>query len=469
MENKKTGLIQGLGLLEATTIVIGSMIGSGIFLAPSIMAQYIQTPGLIILLWIIGGIITICGALSYGELAASMPKAGGQYVFLREAYNPLMAFLYGWTVFLVIQTGFIAAVGVAFAKYLGIFIPSISENVILFQLAGFQLNSAQAVGILSIAVLTCINCFGLKGGAFIQNLFTFLKVLAVLVLIGLSFLSIKGNIANFQPLIQPILGQEGIKMGLFAALAVAMSKALFAYDAWNSVTFTAEETKNPQKNLPLSLLFGTLLVTLIYTTLTMAYFYIVPVPDAALIPDNRIAATVANILFGNAGLFFIAGAILISTFGCNNGLILSGPRVYYAMAKDGVFFKKVSEIHPKFHTPVNSLIYQGIWASILALTGTYSDLLTYVTFASLLFNVLTVIAVFVLRKKQPKLTRPYKTWGYPLTPVIYILLSVFFLIYIVQGDPKNSGLGIIIILTGLPIYYFWKNSKKKAASNGFCC
>lgn len=464
MVEKEVQLVRGLKLFDATTIVIGSVIGSGIFIAPSLMAGYINSPGLMILLWIIGGILTICGALSCGELAASMPKAGGQYVFLREAFSPFWGFIFGWSLFFIIQTGFIAAVSVAFAKYFGVFIPWISENTILFKIAftgfSFALNSAQLVGIVSILVLTAINICGLKAGAFVQNLFTVLKVLGILILTASAFLLYKnGSVQNFAPIWEPLVS-SGVKIGLFAAIAVAMSKALFAYDAWYTVTFVAGEIDNPKKNLPLSLLTGTLTIMLVYVLAVCAYIYVLPLNQMANVADNRVAADVAHIIFGDIGLNFIAIAIVISTFGCNNGLILGGARVFYAMAKDGFFLKPASEINSKFKSPVNSLIYQAIWASILTLSGKYSDLLTYTAFASLLFNAMSVVGLFVLRKKRPDMPRPYKTWGYPVVPLLYILISLFFLVYIVIGDPRNSLMGLILISIGIPVYFINKNKTK---------
>lgn len=460
MEEKK--LVKGLGLLESVTIVVGSMIGSGIFIVPSIMAGYIQSPKLIILLWIIGGIFTIFGALSYGELSAAMPKAGGQYVFLREAYSPFWGFLFGWTSFLVIQTGLIAAVAVAFAKYFGIFFPQISEHIAVLSLPLFGkmfiVSTAQIVAILSIIILTVINYFGVKSGAFVQNLFTFLKVIAVALLIVLAFFCSKGSFANIAASVKPLI-PETVKMGLLAAMAVAISKALFAYDAWNTVTFAAEEVKDPRKNLPLALVLGTGIVTVLYVLATTAYFYLIPVSAAAGVAENRIAAVAAQIIFGAPGLLFISAAILISTFGCNNGLILGGARIYYGMAKDKLFFKGAGEIHPKYHVPAKSLIYQCIWASILTLSGTYSDLLTYATFASILFATMTVFGLFILRKKYPELNKHFKVKGYPYVPIVYILIALAFLIYVVQGDPINSGKGLVIILLGLPAYWWWKRKR----------
>lgn len=461
MSEFSTGeLKRGLNLLDATTIVIGSMIGSGIFIAPSLMAGYLQTPGLIILLWIVGGVLTVFGGLSYAELAAAMPRAGGQYVFLREAYGPIWAFLYGWTLFLVIQTGFIAAVGVAFAKYLGVFIPAFSENNMIVSVGAYTVNSAQVVAIVSIIALTVINIFGVRLGAIVQNIFTISKLAALALLIGLSLAIGNGSFSNFTPILTPIV-PEALKMTFFAAFAVAMSKALFAYDAWNSVTFTAEETKDPHRNLPRALVLGTAIVAVVYILANTAYLYIVPIGQMANVPDNRIAAEVAQRVMGAGGLVFITVAILISTFGCNNGLILSGPRVYYAMAKDKLFFEGVKNIHPEYRTPVTSLVYQCVWSCVLTLTGTYSDLLTYTAFASLLFNVVTVAAVFVLRKNLPTMERPYKVWGYPVVPMMYILVALFFIVYIFVGDVRNSGLGLAIILTGVPVYFYWRRKAQK--------
>jgi len=444
-----------LGLLDATAIVVGSMIGSGIFIAPSLMAGIIASPGIIGILWLVGGLITILGALCYGELAGMFPKAGGQYVFLRESFSPLFGFLYGWTLFLVIQTGLVAAVAVAFAKYLGVFIGGVSENVRLFSfhLLGRELylNTAQIVAILSIAVLTFINFFGVRLGALIQDTFTFLKSLGLIVLVVAGFAFFRGDAASllsFESVLPPTA-----TIGLAAALAVALSKALFAYDAWYYVTYIGEEVKNPTRNMPIALGLGTLAVTIIYVVANLAYFYVLPASQAASVADNRIAAAVAHAIMGPAGLFFISAVIMISTFGCNNGLILSGARVFYAMAHDGLFFKNNAKLHPHYHVPTNALIYQGVWASVLTLSGTYSDLLTYTAFASILFGLLTVAGLFALRYRRKNFARPYKVPLYPYSPIIYILVSLAFLIYVVQGDPWNSGKGILIILAGVPVYF----------------
>jgi APA family basic amino acid/polyamine antiporter len=429
------------------------------------MAGRIQTPGILIALWIFCGLLTLACAISNAELAASMPKAGGQYVFLREAYSPVAGFLYGWTLFLVIQTGFIAAVAVAFAKYLGVFFGGISETQYVFHqvisVGGhtlkIALNTAQVVGIASIVLLTFINILGVKTGAAVQNVFTILKVGAVVALIGFCFFWKGGSTANFFPLFTPAqLGPMAVNMGLAGAMAVALSKAYFAYDAWYNVTYASEEIREPERNLPRALFLGTLIVTIIYTLTTMAYLYVVPIGKMGDVADNRIAAEAARILFGDVGLKLIAAAILISTFGCNNGLILGGPRVFYAMARDGLFFKGLTKLHPRYCTPMNALILQGVWASVLTLSNNYDNLLTYVTFASVIFNVLVVIAVFVLRRTKPDLPRPYKTWGFPVVPVFYILGGLYFTWLLLFNDFRNSGPGLAIILLGLPVYLFWK-------------
>jgi basic amino acid/polyamine antiporter, APA family len=453
-------LVRGLGLFDATMLIVGSVIGSGIFVAPSIMAGYIQSPGLLLGLWVLGGILTLFGALAYGELAAAMPRAGGQYVFLSRAFGPLWGFLYGWTLLLAINTGFIAAVSVAFAKYLGVFFPSVGEGTILFAVGGRPFSSAQAVALVVIVALTWINITGLRTGARVQNLFTVAKVAAVAALVILALGLGKGSAANFSsPAGLFVLGPEGVKLGLFAAVAVAMSKALFAYDAWNSVTFAAEEMREPERNLVRSLLYGTLGITAVYCSAVAVYIYMVPIGEMAGIKDNRIAAEAAQRIMGGPGLAFIAIAILISAFGCVNGLVLAGARVVYAMARDGLFFASGAAIHPVYLTPSRALVIQGLVAGVLTLTGTYSDLLTLTAFSSLLFNTLTVVGLFVLRHRQPDLARPYRAWGYPLLPALYVLVSVFFLVFILKGDPRNSGLGLLLTALGLPAYLYWRRAR----------
>jgi APA family basic amino acid/polyamine antiporter len=459
-------LVRGLGLFDATTLLVGSVIGSGIFVAPSLMAGYIQTPGLLIGLWITGGLLTLFGALAYAEMAAAMPRAGGQYVFLNQAFGPLWGFLYGWTLLLAINTGFIAAVAVAFAKYLGVFVPSIGEGTVLWSVAGHPFTSAQAVGLVVIAVLTWLNVTGLRTGATLQNVLTVAKVSAVAALVAVAVLLHKGSMAHFQPLAGVELGPEGVKLGLFAALAVAMSKALFAYDAWNSVTFAAEEMKDPERNLPRALMLGTLAITAVYCSAVAVYLYMVPMSEMFAVKDNRIAAEAAMRMMGTGGVVFVVVAILLSSFGCVNGLVLAGARVVYAMARDGLFFRSSAAVHPVYRTPARALVIQGFVAAALTLTGTYSDLLTMTSFASLLFNTLTVVGLFVLRAKQPDLPRPYRAWGYPVLPALYIVVSVFFLFFILKGDPRNSGLGLALTALGVPAYLYWRRTSVHAAAAG---
>ena len=448
-------LVRGLGLFDATTIIVGSVIGSGIFVAPSIMAAYVQTPGLLLGLWAVGGVLTLFGALAYAELAAAMPHAGGQYVFLGRAFGRLWGFLYGWTFLVAINTGFIAAVAVAFAKYLGVFLPAVGEGTVLFDV-GRPFTSAQAVALAVIMLLTWLNVTGLRAGAAVQNVFTIAKVAAVVALLALALALGKGDGANFSPLVGAALGPDGVKLGLFAALAVAMSKALFAYDAWNSVTFAAEEMHEPEKNLVRSLMLGSVVVTAVYCSAVVAYLYMVPIGEMAAVKDSRIAAETAQRMLGAPGAACVAVAIMVSTFGCVNGLVLAGARVVYAMARDGVFFPAAAAVHAVYRTPARALVLQGIVAALLTLTGTYSDLLTLSAFSSLLFNVSTVVGLFVLRRREPDMPRPYRAWGYPFLPILYIVVSVFFLVFILIGDPRNSGLGLVLTALGLPVYAFWR-------------
>ena len=456
---EERGLVRGLGLFGATTLIVGSVIGSGVFVAPSIMAGFVQTPGLLLGLWVLGGILTLFGALAYGEMAAALPRAGGQYVFLKEAFGPAVGFLYGWTLLIAINTGFIAAVAVAFAKYLGVFVPAVGEGTVLFAVGRFSFSTAQAVALVVIAALTWINITGLETGALVQNVFTIAKVAAVAVLVVIAIATSRGDASHFRPLVGVALGPEGLKVGLFAALGVAMSKALFAYDAWNSVTFAAEEIREPERNLPRALMLGTLGIMAVYCSAVAVYLYMVPIQEMYAIKDNRIASEAAQRMMGAPGAAFIAVAIMISTFGCVNGLILAGARVLFAMGRDRLFFRSMAAVHPTYRTPVPALLLQGAVAVGLTLTGTYSDLLTLSAFSSLLFNTATVIALFVLRRKQPDLPRPYRAWGYPVLPALYILVSVFFLWNILQGDPRNSGMGLGLSALGLIGYAFWRRSR----------
>ncbi len=459
-----------LGLLDAAMIIMGSMIGSGIFLAPALIAgiavESRLSPGSFVLVWVVGGLLTLCAALSFGELASSLPRTGGQYVYLKEAFAPFWGFLYGWTLFTVIQCGFIAAVAVAFGNYLGVFLPWVSQSHAVIAAGPLRISSVQMVAILLVATLSWINSRGLKAGAAVQNLLGFAKIAALVGLIIFGFASGKGDWSHFQPLVP-----SAVTAGVVTAFAVAMSKALFAYDSWNVVTFIAEETRDPVRTLPRALFLGTLGVTLIYTLAASAYLYILPVGQAAQVADQRIAAEVARVVIGPVGLSLIALAVLVSTAGCDNGLILSGPWLYRAMSKDGLFFSGAARLDPMRGTPVRSLEQQALWASVLILSGSlgsrgaqlYSDLLTFTSFASLLFNALTIGGLFVLRRKRPELPRPYKVTAYPLVPLLYLAAAVFFLIFIAVGDPRNSGFGLLAILSGVPMYLYWRSKKRRPA------
>lgn len=455
-EPQQAQLVRGLGAADATLLIVGSVIGSGIFFAPSIMAGYLQSPGLLLGLWIVGGLLTLAGALSYAELAAAMPRAGGQYVFLKEAFSPLFGFLYGWTLLLAINTGFVAAVAVAFAKTLGFFVPGVGEERVLFAVLGLRFSTAQAVALAVIAVLTWLNVTGLRTGAAVQNVFTIAKLGAIAALVVTALAMAKGSTANFQPLLGLALGPEGVKIGLFAALAGAMSKALFSYDSWYTVTFAAEEVKDPERNLPRALILGTLGIMAAYAASVAVYVYMVPIAQMATVTESRIATESAVRMIGPAGGAFIAVAVLVSTFGCVNGLTLAGARVVYAMARDGLFFRSAAAVHSRYRTPARALLLHGLVAGVLTLTGTYSDLLTLTAFTSLLFNVLTVVGLFVLRRRQPELRRPYRVWGYPLVPLLFVGVALFFLVYMPVADPRNTGFGLLLTAAGLPAYAYWR-------------
>jgi basic amino acid/polyamine antiporter, APA family len=472
-------LKRALGLFDATMIVAGSMIGSGIFIVSADMARTVGSTGYLLLLWILTGVITVIAALSYGELAGMMPKAGGQYVYLHKAYNSLIGFLYGWTVFMVIQTGVIAAVAVAFAKFTAVFIPYFSTGNIVLDLGFLKVSSAQLLAIGSIVFLTFLNSRGIKNGKIIQTVFTSTKLVALLALIIIGIIvGLKTNVLsmNFSELwsasktetidnVITTIPLSGIT--LITALGVAMVGSLFSSDAWNNVTFIAGEIRSPQKNIPLSLFFGTLIVTVIYLLANVAYVSLLPLkgnPSATdalgrgiqFATDDRVGTAAASMMLGDTAAYVMAGLIMISTFGCNNGLILSGARVYYAMAKDGLFFKRATTLNKK-DVPAFALTLQCIWASVLCLSGTYGDLLDYATFASLIFYIITIAGIFILRKKEPNTERPYKVFGYPILPAIYILVAAAICIDLLIFKTRNTGLGLLIVILGIPIYYFQKS------------
>ena len=481
-ENKSTGFIRGLGLLDSTMIVAGSMIGSGIFIVSADIAREVGAPGWLLVVWLVTGLLTVMAALSYGELAAMMPKAGGQYVYLREAFSPLWGFLYGWTLFLVIQTGTIAAVSVGFAKFLGVLWPKISvDNYIISPIkitSGYavSLSTAQLVGVLMIVLLTFMNTRGLKLGKLVQNVFTITKTgsLIALILLGViigwnadavhinfgSFWHIGGKLQD--------VGRgltAAVPFGLFVGICVAQTNSLFSADAWNNITFTAGEVKNPKRNVPLSLAFGTFLVIGLYLLANVAYLVTLPIEVIKTVPADRVASATANVVFPGRGAAIMAVAIMISTFGCNNGLILAGARAYYAMARDGLFFKSSGELNQK-HVPAWGLIVQGIWAALLVLPRTinkdgsfgslYNDLLTYVISAALIFYILTIAGIIVLRQKRPDVERPYKAFGYPVIPVLYIIGALVITIVLFVYQTATTWPGLIIVLTGIPVYFIWK-------------
>lgn len=465
---------RAMGLLDATAIVVGSMIGSGIFIVSAETARHVGSPFLLLVCWALAGALTIVGALCYSELASMHPKAGGQYVFLREAFGPLAGFLYGWTLFAVIQSGTIAAVGVAFAKFLGVFVPSVSNSNILIQLGSWKLTVLQVISVVLIAFLTWLNTRGIETAKNIQTSFTVTKVFALSALIVLGLLSFNkfhGAPVNFGSGFWPTAEALSNPTNLFMLVALAMVGPLFSCDAWNNITFAGEEVKDAEKVLPRSLALGTFIVISLYLLANVAYLCLLPLHGTAdggtvvargiqHAAEDRVGTAAAEIIFGSIGTYLMAGAIMISTFGCLNGLILAGARVYYAMAKDRLFFQKAGFLNPRTNVPVFGLVIQGVWSAFLATSGTYSDLLEYVVFAALLFYVATVIAVIVLRRKQPDTPRPYKVPFYPTLPILYVVTAVAVMGGQFVMKPQYSGLGLLIILSGLPAYFIWRAKQK---------
>lgn len=467
-----------LSLFDATMIVAGSMIGSGIFIVSADMLKDLGSAGWLIAAWVITGFMTLTAAISYGELSAMFPKAGGQYVYLKEAYNPFVGFLYGWSFFAVIQTGTIAAVAVAFAKFLGYIEPSLGDGNVLWQVTEkFKITAAQIVGIVLIILLTYINTKGIKGGKLIQTTFTSAKLIALFGLIVFGFIiaasadvwnlnwqdawTIKQHasrqaVPNTSDTWMPLTGIIAV-----GAIASAMVGSIFSSDAWNNVTFIAGEVKNPKRNIGLSLLLGTLIVTIIYVAANLMYIAVLPVNDLAFATDNRVALSVSNEIFGSSGTIILAVLIMVSTFGCNNGLILSGARVYYTMAKDGLFFKRTGELN-KNDVPGYALWIQCVVASILCLSGKYGDLLDMISFVVVMFYAFTIFGIFILRKKRPDADRPYKAFGYPILPAIYILMAIAFCTLLIMYKPGYTWPGLIIVLTGIPIYFIAVANKNKA-------
>lgn len=452
-----------LGLLDATLLVAGSMIGSGIFIVTADITRNVGSAGWLIAVWLITGLMTLIAAVSYGELSAMFPKAGGQYVYLKEAYNPLVGFLYGWSFFAVIQTGTIAAVGVAFSKFTAYLIPQVSEDRILFQFAGLNITAAQLLAIAVIILLTYINTKGIRSGKIIQTSFTLTKLLSLFGLIIFGFIVMKPeiwttnwiNAWDMQKLNPDGTFQSLTVAAALGAVAAAMVGSIFSSDAWNNVTFIAGEIRNPKRNIGLSLFMGTLIVTVIYVLANLVYLAVLPLQEIAYAEKDRVAVAASSVIFGNIGTILIALMIMISTFGCNNGLILAGARVYHTMAIDGLFFKKIATLN-KHAVPEFGLWLQCLVASVLCLSGKYGDLLDMISFVVVIFYVLTIIGIYILRIKRPDVERPYKAFGYPFLPAIYILMGISFCTLLIIYKPNFTWPGLIIVLSGVPVYYMWK-------------
>ena len=495
--------VQGMGLFSATAIVMGSMIGSGIFIVPAEMSRVLGSPALLIAAWLVTTAMTLIGALSYGELAAMMPKAGGQYVYLRESLGPLWGFLYGWTLFVVIQTGTIAAVGVAFGKFLGVFFPSVSATNWIWHIGhvpawpvgpmvlgnmDIGLNTANLAAIVVITLLTFANTRGIKLGSAVQNVFTSAKVLSLLAVIAVGFVA-KNAVAiaaNFGAgwhaffansgwstwhAVQVGVGGPIQYVGIFTVIAVVQVGSLFSSDAWNNVTFTAGEIRNPRRNLPLSLALGTGVVLLLYIGCNFVFLSVLPMVGAegattlagrgvSFAAQDRVATAVMQAAFGGVGAKLMAAAILVSTFGCVNGMLLAGARVYYAMSRDGLFFKSAGHLNEKTKTPVTSLWMQWAWACLLCLSGSYGQLLDYVIFAVLVFYVLTILGLFVLRRTRPDAERPYRAFGYPVLPALYIVMAVWICGVLLRYKPQYTWPGLLLVLLGVPVYVVWTRQKR---------
>lgn len=477
---------RGLGLYDSTMLVAGCMIGSAIFLVTPSMTRQLGSSGWVLLSWVAAGILTILAALSYGELAGMMPRAGGQYVYLREAYSPLVGFLFGWTLFLVIQTGTVAAVAVGFARYLGTLWPTVSETHYLVspihigQHYAVSISSAQLVAVIIILALTWLHTRGLNYGRLIQNVLTTIKIASLLgliaagIFVGRNWTALHVNFSSmwtphgFAPIASGVSAATGY--GLFIAFCVSLVGSLFAADAWNNITYTAGEVKNPGRNIPLSLIFGTAVVIGLYLLANLAYFFTLPLHAIQTAPSDRVSTTMLQVVFPGVGVVLMALAIMISTFGCMNGMLMAGARAYYAMAKDGLFFKKAGDLNINA-VPGYALVVQGIWAALLVLpltydpaAGTYGNLygnlLNYVISAELIFYGLTIGGVFTLRRRQPGADRPYRVWGYPLTPALYILGATVIFLALLFYQTSITVPGLIIIATGVPVYFWMRRGGK---------
>ncbi len=480
-----TEFTRGLGLFDSTMLVVGAMIGSGIFIVSADMARLVGSPGWLLLAWVVTGALTIAGALSYGELAAMMPRAGGQYVYLHEAFSPLIGFLYGWTLFMVIQTGTIAAVAVAFGRFLGVLWPAVSESAYLIPPVhvssgyAFSLSTAQLVALLLVAFLTWNNMRGLQYGKVVQNVFTTAKTGALIGLIVVGLLlgwnadAVRANFGNLwtpRGFIEIAPGLTAMSaFGLFVGICIAQIGSLFSSDAWNNITFTAGEVKDPRRNIPLSMALGTIAVIAIYLLANIAYLVTLPLDQIQNAPSDRVATATLNVIFPGLGAAIMAVAIMISTFGCANGLVLAGARAYFAMARDGLFFKAAGELN-SHKVPGKGLVLQGFWAALLILPRTfnpqtgaygnlYSNLLDYVISAALLFYILTILGIFRLRATRPDVERPYRAFGYPIVPALYIAGASVILLVLFTFRTSTTWPGLLIVLLGVPVYFLWHGRK----------
>ncbi|MFC2164427.1 APC family permease [Acidobacteriota bacterium] len=454
----KPHLLRKLNLLDSTFLVIGAIVGSGIFMTTGFIAEYLPSPGMILLIWLAGGFIALSGALSFAELGAMFPTSGGQYVYLKEAFGHWAGFLYGWGFFWVIECGGVATLAVGFAEYFGYFVPKLSTKVFLLNLAfagyDYTLSAGQLVAVASIVVLSAVNYFGIKSGITVQNIFTFLRIAAIagIVILGLA-IGHKSGVANFSQVF------SGVSTFSFKLFGLALIAVLWTFDGWYSVSCTAEEIKNPGRNIPLGLIIGTFSVTLIYFLVNLVYVLALPVESMKGVA--RIGELASTQLFGPTATIFISGTIMISIFGCLSATILYGPRVYYAMAEDKSFFRSMKYIHPRYRVPTKAIVWQAVWSSLLCLTGTYQDLYEYVVFALVIFWAATGLAVIVLRHTQPETPRPYRAWGYPLLPILFILINLAVFGNTIWAQPLQSLIGLTILLAGIPAFLHWKSKERK--------
>jgi len=463
------GLARVLGLWDSTLLVIGLVLGSAVFMVtggPDGVARLVPAPGCLILAWVVGGAVSFAGALVYAELGAALPRAGGQYVFLREAYGDLTGFLYGWTLFTVIHTGTLAALAVGYAEYFGYFAPSLGTGRVLVTLSLFghplAVSAGQINAVAVIVFLSIVNYFGVKEGSLFQGVVTVVKIASFAGFMVLGTLLGSGSLDHFVPLFEPALqGAPAGRVGV-GGFVLAMVAMLWAYEGWNNITFTAGEIKDPQRNLPRSLILGMSAITLIYVGMNLLYLYAMPIAD--MITTPRIAEVAAGRLFGPSGPWLMSLAVLISVFGCISATVISGPRVFYAMAKDDLFFRRIAEVHPRHRTPARAILLQCLWSSALCLSGTYNQLITFVIFAAVLFYALAGSSVIVLRRRHPEWPRPYRTWGYPFTPILYVSVCVVVLVNTLVQQPVESGRGLLILACGLPAYAYWNRQKARSAA-----